>query len=93
MRVRYVLYNPLWKDLRCVEKTLNDKPATWERYEDEVGGKQKILDMEIKEYREAKEKAEEGKLGVKEKYKALKHVAAAAVQAMYALREESHGRV
>lgn len=76
-----------------MEKTLNDKPATWERYEDEVGGKQKILDMEIKEYREAKEKAEEGKLGVKEKYKALKHVAAAAVQAMYALREESHGRV
>lgn len=76
-----------------MEKTLEDKPATWERYEDEVGGKQKILDMEIKEYREAKEKEEEGKLGVKEKYKALKHVAAAAVQAMYALREESHDRV
>lgn len=93
MKAKYILYNPLWKDLRCVEKTLDEKPATWQRFEDEVGGKQKILDMEIKEYREAKEKADDGKLSVKEKYKTLKHVAAAAVQAMYALREENHGRV
>lgn len=93
MKAKYILYNPLWKDLRCVEKTLDEKPATWQRFEDEVGGKQKILDMEIKEYREAKEKADDGKLSVKEKYKALKHVAAAAVQAMYALREENYGRV
>ena len=60
-----------------MEKTLDEKPATWERYEHEEGGKEKILDMEIREYKQAKERREEGKLGKKEAYKAAKHVAAA----------------
>lgn len=35
---KYILYNPHWKDYRRVEKTLDEKPATWERYEHEEGG-------------------------------------------------------
>lgn len=62
---KYILYNPHWKDYRRVEKTLDEKPATWERYEHEEGGKEKILDMEIREYKQAKERREEGKLGKK----------------------------
>lgn len=90
---KFYLYNPLWKDIRRVEKTLDEKPATWERYEHEVGGKEKILDMEIKEYKQAKERAEDGKLGKKEEYKAIKHIAAAALQLMYSIRGEYHDRV
>lgn len=91
--IKYFLYNPLWKDIRRIEKTLDEKPATWERYEHEEGGKQKILDMEIKEYKEAKERAGDGKLGKKEAYKAAQHVAAAALQLMFSIRGENHDRV
>ncbi len=90
---KYILYNPHWKDYRRVEKTLDEKPATWERYEHEEGGKEKILDMEIKEYKQAKERQEEGKLGRKEAYKAAKHVAAAAIQLMCSIRGENDDKV
>lgn len=76
-----------------MEKTLDEKPATWERYEHEEGGKEKILDMEIREYKQAKERWEEGKLGKKEAYKAAKHVAAAAIQLMCSIRGENDDRV
>ena len=93
MRKYVIKYNPMREDICRVEKTLEDKPATWELYEHEEGGKQKILDMEIKEYKEAKERAEDGKLGKKEAYKAAQHVAAAALQLMFSIRGENHDRV
>lgn len=89
----FILYNPRWKDLRRVEKTLEEKPATWEKYEHEEGGKCKIFEMEIREFKEAKEKKEEGSIGKKEFYKAVKHVVAAGLDLMYSLRGEHEGRI
>lgn len=91
--MRYILYNPRWKDIRRVEKTLEEKPATWEKYEHEEDGKCKIFEMEIKEFREAKEKKEEKSIGKKEFYKAVKHVVAAGLDLMYSLRGEHEGKL
>lgn len=90
---RFILYNPYWKDLRRVEKTLEEKPATWEKYEHQEGGKCKIFEMEIKEFKEAKEKKEEGSIGKKEFYKAVKHVVASGLDLMYSLRGEHEGKL
>ncbi len=45
MRKYLIKYNPMREDICRVEKTLEDKPATWELYEHEEGGKQKILEI------------------------------------------------
>ncbi len=86
MGKKYILYNPMWKDIRRIEKVLAEKPETWEKYENKEGGKEKILEMEMKEFKEAKEKADDSEIGKKEYYKAAKHVAAAALCLMYDIR-------
>lgn len=82
--MRYIIYSPVYKDLKRVEKTLEEKPAKWEKYESQKDGKLKILKMEIKEFCALCEDSES--VGAKEYYKAAKHVAAAAVQLMEHIR-------
>lgn len=84
--MKYIAYNPLWKDLKRIEKTLDEKPATWEKYEHLEKGKLKILNMEIKEFKELSEKVEDLSVGAKEFYKSAKHIAAAALQLMAHIR-------
>lgn len=76
--MRYFSYNPYWKDFKRVEKVLSEKPETWDKYEHIEGGKKKILEMEIAEYRELEDK----KSTSKERYKALKHIASSAILLM-----------
>lgn len=83
--MKYIIYSPLYKDLKRVEKTLEEKPAKWEKYESQKDGKLKILQMEVKELCELCEEGG-GSIGAKEYYKAVKHVAAAAVQLMEHIR-------
>lgn len=80
--MKYFSYNPFWKDFKRVEKTIEDHPETWDKYEHMRDGNQKILDMEISEYRELEDKNATSK----ERYKAAKHIAAAAILMMANVR-------
>lgn len=84
--MRYIVYSPYSKDIKRVEKTIEEKPATWEEYEHLKDGKLKILKMEMKEFKELLDKEEDKTIGAKEYYKAAKHVAAAAIQLMEHIR-------
>lgn len=81
--MRFIVYNPYMKYLKKIEKALDKKPATWEKYAHKENGKDEILSMEIREYKELGENA-----SVKEKCKALKHIAVASILLMESLGDK-----
>ena len=74
-------------------KDAGRQPATWEKYEHLEEGRLKILEMEIKEFKELREKVDDKTVGAKEYYKAAKHIAAAAILLMEQIRGGGNGKL
>lgn len=91
--MKYILYNPLWKDGREVLELIDEKPAHWEKLRHEEGGRKKIFDMEIKKYKEAVDKLEESSVGKYEYADRVRHVVAAGLVYLHSLRGEHNGRI
>lgn len=91
--MKYIVYNPRWKDHKRIEQTLEYKPSTWEKYLKKEQGKLKILKMEIKEFMELAENIEDVKVSESELYNGAKHLASASILLMQSIRESADDKL